>query len=107
MRQPLLAILELLCYQFDFNFNNVGNIILQIYKMCDFRQILKKLVCGCEAQTQPVKNVFDALSDSFILIGQIKNPIRNYTFGFMTCVNKRIYYRMEWSCSWSVFLWRC
>lgn len=37
------------------------------------------------------KNVFfDGLVDSMILVGQIKNPIRNYTFGFMNCVNKRV-----------------
>lgn len=38
--------------------------------------------------------LFDALCDSFILVGKVKNPIRNYTFGFMNCVNKTV---LQWN----------
>lgn len=45
MRQSLLALLELLYFPFDFNYNAVENLLLIIHKMCDFKQSnIKKYV---------------------------------------------------------------
>lgn len=64
--------------------------------MCDFKQTnIKKNSLWVRSPNSAGKNFFfDALVDSFVLVGQVKNPIRNYTFGFMNCVNKRI---LQWN----------
>lgn len=96
LRESLISILELLYFQFDFDWEKVDRFILTINNMCDFKQSnVKKNSMWIRSPNSAGKNFFfDALCDAFILVGQVKNPIRNYTFGFMNCVNKRV---LQWN----------
>lgn len=96
LRDSIISILELLYFQFEYNMQAVDRFLRQIYNMCDFRQSnIKKNSMWVRSPNSAGKNYFfDALCDSFILVGQIKNPIRNYTFGFINCVNKRV---LQWN----------
>ena len=53
--------------------------------------ILKKNGLWVKSENSTGKNFFfDCITDSCILVGNIKNPIRNYVFGFQNCVNNRV-----------------
>lgn len=96
LRESVISILELLYFQCDYNMEAVDRFLYKIFNMCDFKHSnIKKNALWVQSPNSAGNNYFfDALCDSFILVGQIKNPIRNYTFGFMNCVNKRI---LEWN----------
>lgn len=96
LRDSVFSILELLYYQFDYNMLAAISFLFKIYNMCDFRQNnINKNSLWVRSPNSAGKNYFFyALCDSFILVGQIKNPIRNYTFGFMNCVNKLV---LQWN----------
>lgn len=96
LRESLISIMELLYFQFEYNWEKVDKFLLVINNMCDFKQYnVKKNSLWVKSPNSAGKNYFfDALCDSFILVGQVKNPIRNYTFGFMNCVNKRV---LQWN----------
>lgn len=96
LRDSIISILELLYFQFEHDMDKVDKFLEVIFNMCDFKQSnIKKNSLWVMSPNSAGKNYFfDALVDSFILVGQIKNPIRNYTFGFMNCVNKRI---LQWN----------
>lgn len=100
----MLSIVQLLMFQFDNDVSKVIHFGKKIYAMCDFQQKdAKKNSLWVQSPNSAGKNYFfDALVDSFILVGQIKNPIRNYVFGFMNCVNKS--FIMERGSSRSILL---
>lgn len=59
MRQSLLAVLELLYFQFEFNFNVVEQFILKLYRMCDYRQSnVKKNSLWVRSPNSASKNFF-------------------------------------------------
>lgn len=95
LRDSVISVLELLYFQFNY-MDAVDKFLRLICNVCDFKQSnIKKNSLWVRSPNSAGKNYFfDALCDSFILVGQIKNPIRNYTFGFMNCVNKRI---LQWN----------
>lgn len=96
MRESLISVLELLFFQFNHSMLEVERFLYKIYTMCDFKQknVKKNSLWVMSPNSAGINYFFDALWKSFILVGQIKNPIRNYTFGFMDCVNKRT---LQWN----------
>ena len=86
-----VALLEILYYQFNNDEGKVRAFIRKLYKMLDFKQgDIKKNGLWIKSPNSAGKNFFfDCLTDSFILVGYVKNPIKNYVFGFQNCVNKR------------------
>lgn len=96
LRDSVICVLELLYFQFDNNMMAVERFLTRIYNMSNFRQNnIKKNSLWVQSPNSAGENYsFDALCDSFISVGQIQNPIRNYTFGFMNCVNKRA---LQWN----------
>lgn len=93
-RNSCIALLELIYFQFNNNECEVRNFIRKLYNMLDFKQRdIKKNGLWIKSPNSAGKKIFfffDCLTDSCILVGYVKNPIRNYVFGFQNCVNKRV-----------------
>lgn len=81
---------ELVYFQFNCKLDEINDFWKVLYNVLNKTNGRKNSI-WIHSQRMAGKNYFvDAVCDSMLLVGNIKNPIRSYIYGFKNGVDKRV-----------------